>query len=57
MKEREVPTSYNKNSSQREPSKLWEYDEPYYRKDCPVRRKNINNVHTIQEDTTMGDRG
>ena len=24
-------------------------------KDCPVRRKNLNNVHTTQEDTTVGD--
>ena len=48
MKEREVPTSYNKNSSQREPSKWWECGEPQYFKYCHVRRKTLKSLHTIQ---------
>ena len=55
MKEIEVPNAYNKNIAQREPLICWECSESHYFKDCHVRMKNINNVHTIQEDTTMGD--
>ena len=32
-----------------------ECGEPNYFKDCPLRRKCLNNVHTIQEATTVGD--
>jgi len=56
MKEKEVPTGYNKDIAQRGPLKCWECGEPHYFKDCPVRRRNFkNNVDTIQEEAIIGD--
>ena len=54
-KERETPTTFNKNTALREPLKCWERGEPHYFKNCPIRKKKFNNVHTIQEVVTVGD--
>ena len=54
-KERETPTAFNKNIAPREPLKCWECGEPHYSKDCPIRKKNCNHVHSIQKVVTVGD--
>ena len=54
-KEREPPTGYNKNTTQRERLKCWECGEPHYIKYFPIRNKKCNSVHSIKEATTMGD--
>ena len=41
IKEREVPTVYNKTIAQREPLKCWECGEPHYFKDCPIIKKGL----------------
>ena len=53
-KERECPTTFNKNIAHREPLKCWECGETHYFKDCHIRKKKFNNVHTIQEVVTVG---
>ena len=54
VKEREPPTTFNKNTAQREPLKCWECGEPHYFKDFLIRNKNCN-VHSIQEAVIVGD--
>ena len=39
----------------REPVKCLECQGPHYVKDYPNRKRNFNNVHTIQEEPTIGD--
>ena len=50
-----MPNNYVKNNEHKEPIKCWECQGPHYAKDCPNRRRNYNNVHTIQEEETMFD--
>ena len=35
--------------------KCWDYQGPHYVTDYPNRRRNYNNVHTIQEEEMVGD--
>ena len=51
---KEPPTTFNKNTTQREPLKCWECDGTHYFKDWQVRNKFFN-VHSIQEVITVGD--
>ena len=53
-KEREHPTTFNKNTTQRENLKCWECGEPHYFKYCPIRKK-IFNVDSIQEAIVVRD--
>ena len=55
IKEREITTTFNKNTAQREPLKCWECGEPHYFKYYLVRKKCLNNIHTILEATTVED--
>ena len=50
-----MPNNYVKNNEHKEPVKCWECQGPHYEKDCPNRRRNYNNVHTIQEEEMVGD--
>ena len=44
----------NKNPTQKELLKCWECGEKHYFKDCPTRKHKFN-VHSIQEEVTVGD--
>ena len=50
-----MPNNYVKINEQKEPIKCWECQGPHYAKDFPNRRGNFSNVHTIQEEATIGD--
>ena len=50
-----IPNNYVKNNEQRETIKCWECQGPHYGKDCPNRKRKFSNVHTIQEEATVGD--
>ncbi len=54
-KDKDSTVFYNKNANQWEPLKCWECGEPHYFKDCPHRKKGFENVHSIQEVTTIGE--
>ena len=44
----------NKILAQKELLKCWECGEKHYFKDCPTRKQKFN-VHSIQEEVTVGD--
>ena len=50
-----MPYNYVKNNEQKEPVKCWECQGPHYEKYCPNKKVNFSNVHTIQEEETIGD--
>ena len=50
-----MATAFHKNTAQREPLKRWECGEPHYFKYFLVRRKCLNDFHSIQEATIVGD--
>ena len=51
-----MPNNYVKNNEHTELVKCWEYQGPHYDKYCPNRKGDfMNNVHTIQEEETVGD--
>ena len=50
-----MPNNYVKNNEQREPVKSWKCQAPHYGKDCPKRKRNFSNVHTIQDEATFVD--
>ena len=52
-KEREPPTTFNKNIAQKEPLKCWECGEEHYFKDCIIRNRKFN-IHSIQEVLIVG---
>ena len=54
-KNRDIPKNHVKNNEQREPIKFWDCQGPHYAKDCPNRKRNFSNVHTIQEEAIIGD--
>ena len=50
-----MPNNYVKNNEHKEHVKCQECQEPHYVKECLNRRRNYNNVHTIQEEKIVGD--
>ena len=48
-------STYVKNNEHKEPVKCWECQGPHYKKLYLKRKENFNNVHTIQEEETVGD--
>ena len=47
--------NYVKNNEHKEPIKCWDFQGPHYASVCPNRKKTINNIHTVQEEMTVGD--
>ena len=57
-KGKEAPNNhgnYTKNFERKEPIKCWGCNIPHYASVCPNRKKTISNIHTIQEEMTVGD--
>ena len=50
-----MPNNFVKNNEHKEPVKCWKFQGPHYAKYCMNRRGKFNNVHTIQEEETVGD--
>ena len=48
-------TNYVKNNERKEPIKCWDCNGPHYTSVCPNKKKNINNIHTVQEEMMVGD--
>ena len=47
--------NYTKNFERKEPIKCYECNGPHYASACPNRNNSISNIHTIQEEMTVGD--
>ena len=48
-------SSYVKNNERKEPIKCLEFQGPHYALVCPNRKKTVNNIHDVQEETKVGD--
>ena len=48
-------SNYIKNNERKELVKCWECQGPHYASICPNRKKNVNNIHTVQKEMTVGD--
>ena len=47
--------NYVKNNERKELIKCWDCNEPHYALVCPYRKKTVSNIHTVQEEMTVGD--
>ena len=47
--------NYTKNFERKEPIKCWECNGPHYASVCPNLKKTVSNIHTIQEEMTVGE--
>ena len=47
--------NYTKNFEHKEPIKCWECNGPHYSSVCPNLKMTVSNIHTIQEEMTVGD--
>ena len=47
--------NYTKNFERKEPIKCWECNGPHYALVCHNRKKTVSNIHTIQEEMTVGE--
>ena len=47
--------NFTKNFERKEPVKCWECNGPHYASICPNRKKTVSNIHTIQEEMTIGE--
>ena len=54
-KGRDMTNNYIKNNEQKDPIKCWKSQGPHYAKGCSNKRRNYSNVHTFQEEETVGD--
>jgi hypothetical protein len=48
-------TFYNKETTQKERVKCWECGKPHYFNDFPHWKKNKRNIHTVREETIVGE--
>ena len=48
------PRIFTKNFERKEPVKCWECNGPHYASICPNQKKTISNIHTVQEEITVG---
>ena len=48
-------SNYTKKFEQKEPIKCWECNGLYYASVCPNQKNTVSNIHTIQEEMTVGD--
>ena len=48
-------SNYVKNNERKEQIKCWDCNGPHYASVCPNRKNTINNIHTVQEEMTVGD--
>ena len=46
--------NYTNNFEHKEPIKCWECNVPHYALVCPNWKKTVSNIHTIQEEMTVG---
>ena len=44
-----------KNFERKERVKCWECNGPHYASVCPNRKNTVSNIHTVQEEMTIGD--
>ena len=47
--------NFTKNFECKEPVKCWECNGPHYASVCPNRKKTVSNIHTVQEEMTIGE--
>ena len=47
--------NFTKNFERKEPIKCWECNGPHYASVCPNRKNIVINIHTIQEEMTVGE--
>src|SRR5713226_9788567 len=47
--------NFTKNFKRKEPVKCWECNGPHYASVCPNRKKSVSNIHTVQEEMTIGE--
>ena len=47
--------NFTKNFERKEPVKCWECNGPHYASVCPNQKKSISNIHTVQEEMTVGE--
>ena len=47
--------NFTKNFELKEPIKCWECNGPHYASVYPNRKKTVSNIHTIQEEMTIGE--
>ena len=47
--------NFSKNFDRKEPIKWWECNGPHYASVCPNWKKTVSNIHTIQEEMTVGE--
>ena len=47
--------NFTKSFERKEPIKCWECNGPHYASVCPNRKKTVSNIHTVQEEMTVGE--
>ena len=48
-------SNYTKNFEHKESIKCWECNGPHYASVCPKHKNIVSNIHTIQEEMTVGE--
>ena len=48
-------SNYVKNNEHKELVKCWKFQGPHYASVCPNIKKAVNNIHTVQEETTVSE--
>ena len=47
--------NFTKSFEWKEPVKCWECNGPHYTSFCPKRKNSVSNIHTVQEEKTVGE--